>query len=79
MTQYGNPGMKYDLVPFLCMFETSTCISDAIYHILFVFNDLRSEVAVRFISIGGFVDHHCLNSLYNHHSILCFTFISSTQ
>ena len=25
-----------------------------------VFNDLRREVIVRFVDIGGIVDHHCL-------------------
>ena len=28
-----------------------------------MFNDLRWEVIVRFVDIGGIVDHHCLNSL----------------
>jgi hypothetical protein len=29
----------------------------------FIFNDIRWEVAVRFVGIGGIVDHHCLNIL----------------
>jgi hypothetical protein len=30
----------------------------------FVFNDLRQEASVRFVDIGGIVDHHCLNFLF---------------
>jgi hypothetical protein len=26
-----------------------------------MFNDLRSEVIVHFVDIGGIVDHHCFN------------------
>ena len=29
-----------------------------------VLNGLRSEVIVRFVDIGGFVDYHCLNVLF---------------
>ena len=32
-------------------------------HFFFMFNDLRSEVIVRFDDIGGIVDHHCSNFL----------------
>jgi hypothetical protein len=28
-----------------------------------MFSDLRREVIVEFVDIGGIVDHHCLNSL----------------
>ena len=31
----------------------------------FMFNDLRSEVIVPFVDIGGNVDHHCFKSDYN--------------
>ena len=30
----------------------------------FVFRELRWEVIVRFVDIGGLVDHHCLNFLF---------------
>ena len=29
-----------------------------------MFNDVRSEVIVRFVDIGEIVDHHCLNFLF---------------
>jgi hypothetical protein len=29
-----------------------------------MFNDLRWEVIVAFVDIGGIVDHHCLNFLF---------------
>ena len=29
-----------------------------------VFNELRREVFVRFVDIGGIVNHHCLNFLF---------------
>ena len=29
-----------------------------------MFSDLRLEVIVRFVDIGGIVDHHCLNFLF---------------
>ena len=30
-------------------------------HSLFMFNDLRRVVSVRFVDIGGILDHLCLN------------------
>jgi hypothetical protein len=45
---------------FLCL----TWISNARWRGLFLFNDLRWEVAVRFVDIGRNVDHHCLNFLF---------------
>jgi hypothetical protein len=35
-----------------------------------LFNDLRLEVVVRFVNIGGIVDDHCLNFFYNAFNIL---------
>jgi len=32
--------------------------------VFFVFSELRSEVIVRFVDIGGIVDHYCFNSLF---------------
>ena len=32
--------------------------------VFFIFNDFRREMIVRFVDIGGIVDHHCLNFLY---------------
>jgi hypothetical protein len=29
-----------------------------------VFSELRSEVIVHFVDVGGIVDHHCLNFLF---------------
>ena len=31
--------------------------------VIFVFSELRCEVIVRFVNIGGIVDHYCLNFL----------------
>jgi hypothetical protein len=32
--------------------------------VVLVCNDLRREVIVRFVDIGGIVDHHCLNFVF---------------
>ena len=36
-----------------------------LFHGLFVFNDLRSDVVVCFVDIGGIVDHHCITFFFN--------------
>jgi hypothetical protein len=36
-----------------------------LFHGLFVFNDLRSDVVVCFVDIGVIVDHHCITFLFN--------------
>ena len=36
-----------------------------LFHGLFVFNDLRSNVVVCFVDIGAIVDHHCITFLFN--------------
>ena len=38
----------------------------------FVFNDLRWDVIVPFVDIGGIEDHHCLNFLFIIVNILDF-------
>ena len=48
---------------FLCLSQARTWISIIIRHGLFMFNDLRWELIVYFVNIGGIVDHHCLNFL----------------
>jgi hypothetical protein len=37
--------------------------------VFFMFNDLRYEIFVRFVGIGGNVDIHCLNFLFIYRSI----------
>jgi hypothetical protein len=32
---------------------------------LFMSNNLKWEMKVRFVDIGGIFDHHCFNFLYN--------------
>jgi len=32
--------------------------------VVLVFSELRGEVIVRFVDIGGIVDHHCLNFIF---------------
>ena len=44
------------------------------WYFLFVFNELRWEVIVRLVDIGGFIGHHCLISVF---IILWFCDISS--
>ena len=36
-----------------------------LFHGLFVFNDLMSDVVVCFVDIGVIVDHHCITFLFN--------------
>ena len=48
---------------FLCLSQARTWISNVICHGLFMFSELRQEVFVRFVDIGGIGDHHCLNFL----------------
>ena len=38
-----------------------------------VFNDLRSEVIVRFVNIGGIVDHRCLKLSFHNHTKQIFS------
>ena len=45
---------------FLFLFQARAWISNIICRGLFMFNDLRWEVTVRFVDIGGIVDRHCL-------------------
>ena len=35
-----------------------------VVYFFFMFNELKWEVIVRFVDIGGNVDHHCLNFLF---------------
>ena len=50
---------------FLCLSQTKTWISNVIYDglFLFLFSELKREVIVRLIVIGGIVDYHCLSFL----------------
>ena len=47
-----------------CLFQSTTWISNIICHGLFVFSELRWEAHVRFVDIGGIIDHHLLNFLF---------------
>ena len=68
--------------PHLCACPR-TCISNFIYcGVFFVFSELSWEVVVRFVDIGGIVDHHCLifpcfvdiGGIVDHHCLIfpCF-------
>ena len=50
----------------LCLSQARTCISYIICHGLFCVQwvQLRWEVIVNFVDIGGINDHHCLNFLF---------------
>ena len=52
---FGNTNKMYGNI--LALQLKKTCTS-------FVFDDLRWEVIVCFVDIGGIVDHHCLNLLF---------------
>ena len=59
--------------PYLCVgphkgrgFPTSYVV------VLFVLSDIRSEVIVRFVDIGGIVAHYCLNSSQKVQCILLY-------
>jgi hypothetical protein len=53
---------RFNPATFLCLSKARTWIFKAISGGLFVFNGLRLVLIVRFVDIGGIVDHHCLNS-----------------
>ena len=43
-----------------------------------MFNDLRSEVIVRFAGIGGIFCHHCLNFLFVKENLVTVSWIQMT-
>jgi hypothetical protein len=45
----------------VCLSQTCHWIYNVIRRCLFLFNNWREEVLVRFVDIDGIVDHHCLN------------------
>ena len=49
--------------------QTRTWISIGICRVLSMFNNLRRELVVRFVDIGGTVDNHCL-SLFSDWKVL---------
>jgi hypothetical protein len=54
---------QIDSATLLCLSQVRTWISISICRGLFVFSDLKSDVDVRFVDIGGIV-HHSLNFLF---------------
>ena len=56
---------RFNSTTFLCLSQTKTWISNVIYDglFLFLFSELKREVIVRLIVIGGIVDYHCLSFL----------------
>jgi hypothetical protein len=46
---------------FVCLYQSRTCISNTIYRDLFVFNNFKWDLVVRFIDNGGIAGYHCLN------------------
>ena len=67
---YANNSTLFLLpLTFLCLSQTRIWISNVICYSLFlclVFSELRWEVIVPVVDIGGIVDHHCLEV------IVCF-------
>ena len=61
-----DPINGFNHVTFLCLFQARTWISNAICRGLpyVQWYDLRSLVIVRFVDIGGIVDHHWFNLLF---------------
>ena len=53
--------LQLQIITDMTMLKTKIWISNVICHCLFMFNDLRLEVIVRFVDIGGFIDHSCLD------------------
>ena len=47
---------------FLCLSQARTWISNIICRVFFMFSELRGEVIVRLVNIGG--SHHCLNCFF---------------
>ena len=41
----------------------TSCMTPIKVEVSFVFNDLRWNLVVRFVDIGGIVEHHCQNIL----------------
>ena len=65
MREVWDPINRFNPATFLCMSHVSTRISNVIcMSWTFVFTELRLKVIVRFLVIGGIVDHHCLNFLF---------------
>ena len=59
-----DPSNLFNPNTLLCLFQSTTWISNIICHGLFVFSELRWEAHVRFVDIGGIIDHHLLNFLF---------------
>ena len=61
LSKRGGPINWFNPTTFLCLSQ------DFQHHkswYFFVFSDLRQEVVVRFVDIGGIVDHHRLHFLF---------------
>jgi hypothetical protein len=46
------------------LYRLNKIVTQSYVMVFFMFNDLRREENVRFVFIGGIVDHHCLYFLY---------------
>ena len=60
----GIPLISLTPPHFVCLSQARTWISNVICGGLFVLSKWRREMIVRFVDIGGIVDHHCLNFLF---------------
>ena len=54
---------QFNSATFLCLSQDRIWISNVIC-LIFVFNELKLEAIVRFIDIGGTVDHHSSKFLF---------------
>jgi len=71
-----DPINRFNTAAFLCLSQAMTWIFNVILRDPFVFSELKWGVIVRFVDIGGIVDHHCLNFLFIYHMYLLFIFLS---
>jgi len=77
-TAIGDPvirGVGFKPTTSLCLSQARILISIIIRCGLFMFNNLTCDVIVRFVNIGGILDHHCLNFLFIHYYSIHAIFI----
>ena len=56
-----NPTDRFNTAIFVCLSQARTTIYNVICRSLVIFSELWREVIVRFVDIGGIVEHHRLN------------------
>jgi hypothetical protein len=52
---------RFNPATLLCLSNAGPGFPAAYVLVFFMFNNLRLEVVVHFVNIGGIVDDHCLN------------------